>query len=461
MGSFPNIRLQLPLVAFLLELLMIILFGVFVRYDDESDASKPDALTGNSTFLYRYASFQDVHVMVFVGFGFLMTFLQRYGFSAVGFNFLIASFSIQWATLMQGWFHHLKDGKILVGVESLINADFCAASVLIAFGAVLGRTSPVQLLIMAFFQVTIFSVNEYILLNLLEVIDAGGSMTIHCFGGFFGLAVSRVLYRPGLKKSHPKASSVYHSDIFAMIGTLFLWMYWPSFNSAISERGVNQTRAIINTYYTLASCTVTTCILSSLVDERGRINMVHLQNSTLAGAVAVGTAAEMMLTPYGSMIVGLILGTLSTLGYKFITPALEKYLHVQDTCGIHNLHAFPGFCGGIIGAITAAVASEATYGSRLHHTFPSLDKHPGRSLGGFQMAGAVVSLCMGLVGGTLVGFVLKFPIWGAASDEDCYEDEAYWEVPEEEVTLIHTVTRKEQAKEETVAYELEPQIPAH
>uniref|UniRef100_A0A8C4QUE1 Ammonium transporter AmtB-like domain-containing protein n=1 Tax=Eptatretus burgeri TaxID=7764 RepID=A0A8C4QUE1_EPTBU len=117
MGSFPNIRLQLPLVAFLLELLMIILFGVFVKYDDESDASKPDGLTGNSTFLYRYASFQDVHVMVFVGFGFLMTFLQRYGFSAVGFNFLIASFSIQWATLMQGWFHHFKDGKILVGVE--------------------------------------------------------------------------------------------------------------------------------------------------------------------------------------------------------------------------------------------------------------------------------------------------------------------------------------------------------
>uniref|UniRef100_A0A8C4R1I9 Rh family, B glycoprotein (gene/pseudogene) n=1 Tax=Eptatretus burgeri TaxID=7764 RepID=A0A8C4R1I9_EPTBU len=301
---------------------------------------------------------------------------------------------------------------VCLATRSLINADFCAASVLIAFGAVLGRTSPVQLLIMAFFQ----------------VIDAGGSMTIHCFGGFYGLAVSRVLYRPGLKKSHPKASSVYHSDIFAMIGTLFLWMYWPSFNSAISERGVNQTRAIINTYYTLASCTVTTCILSSLVDERGRINMVHLQNSTLAGAVAVGTAAEMMLTPYGSIIVGLILGTLSTLGYKFITPALEKYLHVQDTCGIHNLHAFPGFCGGIIGAITAAAASEATYGSRLHHTFPSLDKHPGRSLGGFQMAGAVVSLCMGLIGGTLVGIVLKIPIWGATTDEDCYEDKAYWEV---------------------------------
>lgn len=61
--------------------------------------------------------FQDVHVMIFVGFGFLMTFLQRYGFSSVGFNFLIAAFSLQWATLMQGFFHGLHHGKIHVGVE--------------------------------------------------------------------------------------------------------------------------------------------------------------------------------------------------------------------------------------------------------------------------------------------------------------------------------------------------------
>jgi len=34
--------------------------------------------------------FQDVHVMMFIGFGFLMTYLKRYGYSAISFNFLIA-----------------------------------------------------------------------------------------------------------------------------------------------------------------------------------------------------------------------------------------------------------------------------------------------------------------------------------------------------------------------------------
>jgi len=56
--------------------------------------------------------------MIFVGFGFLMTFLKRYSFGAVGFNFLIAAFGLQWALLMQGWFGSLgPDGKIKIGVE--------------------------------------------------------------------------------------------------------------------------------------------------------------------------------------------------------------------------------------------------------------------------------------------------------------------------------------------------------
>lgn len=46
--------------------------------------------------------FQDVHVMIFIGFGFLMTFLRKYGFSAVGFNFLLAAAIVQWALICNG-----------------------------------------------------------------------------------------------------------------------------------------------------------------------------------------------------------------------------------------------------------------------------------------------------------------------------------------------------------------------
>lgn len=51
----------------------------------------------------------------------------------------------------------------------MINADFCVAGCLIAYGAVLGKVSPVQLLVMTLFGVTLFAVEEYIILDLIHV----------------------------------------------------------------------------------------------------------------------------------------------------------------------------------------------------------------------------------------------------------------------------------------------------
>ncbi|XP_072316394.1 ammonium transporter Rh type B [Eucyclogobius newberryi] len=435
-----NMRLKLPATCLILEIILMILFGTLVQYDHETDAKHwHEHLHNRSSdiendFYYRYPSFQDVHVMIFIGFGFLMTFLQRYGFSSVGFNFLIAAFALQWATLMQGFFHGMHGGKIHIGVESMINADFCTGAVLISFGAVLGKTSPVQLLVMALFEVVLFAVNEFILLTLLGAKDAGGSMTIHTFGAYFGLIVTRVLYRPNLDKSKHKNCSVYHSDLFAMIGTLYLWMFWPSFNSAITAHGDDQHRTALNTYYSLAACTLSTYSLSALTAHDGKLDMVHIQNAALAGGVAAGTAGEMMLTPVGSMIVGFLAGIISVLGYKYLTPVLEQKLKIQDTCGVHNLHGMPGVLGAIVGAVTAAVATKEVYGEGMEDVFPKIQSgaFTASAQGVRQAISLIVTLGMALFGGLIVGFILKIPIFGAPSDAICYEDNIYWEVPGEE-----------------------------
>ncbi|XP_055789804.1 ammonium transporter Rh type C 1-like [Salvelinus fontinalis] len=447
-----NVRISLPAVCFIWQIAMIILFGIFIRYNEESDAHWIEHKTSNNIssniendFYFRYPSFQDVHVMIFVGFGFLMTFLKRYSFGAVGFNFLIAGFGLQWALLMQGWFHSLDpmDGKIKIGVESMINADFCVASCLIAYGAVLGKVSPVQLMVMTLFGVTLYAVEEYIILSLIHARDAGGSMVIHTFGAYYGLSISWMLYRPNLDQSKHRIGSVYHSDVFAMIGTLFLWMFWPSFNSAISDHGDGQHRAAINTYLSLAATVLTAIAISSLSQKTGKLDMVHIQNATLAGGVAVGTAAEFMLMPYGSLIVGFCCGIISTLGYIYITPFMEKYLKIHDTCGIHNLHAMPGVIGGIVGAITAAAASEGVYGKEgLRNTFDFKGKWKDMmptQQGGHQAAGLCVALCFGIGGGIIVGCILRLPIWGDAPDNRCFDDEIYWELPEDEENNPPTV----------------------
>ena len=80
-----------------------------------SCANKGPLHTQNLTVNKKYlllclmpcAVFQDVHVMIFVGFGFLMTFLRRYGFGSIAFNLLLASFAIQWSTLTSGVFQFI------------------------------------------------------------------------------------------------------------------------------------------------------------------------------------------------------------------------------------------------------------------------------------------------------------------------------------------------------------------
>ena len=115
--------------------------------------------------------------MIIVGFGFLMTFLKRYSWSSLGFNFLFTAFTVQWAILVQGWFfdsaHHGDDHGndtshtgsdishlqfVHVDLLAMIEAEFSSGCILISFGAVLGVASPVQLLIMIILEIVFYKV---------------------------------------------------------------------------------------------------------------------------------------------------------------------------------------------------------------------------------------------------------------------------------------------------------------
>uniref|UniRef100_A0A8C5RRL7 Ammonium transporter Rh type A n=1 Tax=Laticauda laticaudata TaxID=8630 RepID=A0A8C5RRL7_LATLA len=254
--------------------------------------------------------------------------------------------------------------------------------------------------------------------NVLQATDTGASMTIHAFGAYFGLAVARILYRPGLKNGHPKEGSVYHSDLFAMIGTLFLWLFWPSFNSAIAKSAEEQQRAIMNTYFSLAACTVTTFAFSILVEHRGKLDMVHIQNATLAGGVAVGSCADLDILPVGALLIGSIAGIISVVGYKYLSPLLASKLKIQDTCGVHNLHGLPGLLGGIASIIAAAVFPDDTKFICFLYSVSV----------GMQAAALGCSVAIALAGGALTGLIVSLPFLGQPPDENCYDDSVYWEV---------------------------------
>ncbi|XP_072049051.1 ammonium transporter Rh type B-like [Amphiura filiformis] len=452
-------RGKLAMFLLIFQAIFLVLFGVLVEYDPAADARtehiEEEHGYQNPVDFY-YAMFQDVHVMVFVGFGFLMTFLRKYSFSSVGFNFL-AAFMIEWATLMRGFMelgHH--HGKITVNIESMILADFTAATVLISFGALLGKISPLQLIIMAFIEVILAVVNEYIALEIFGAVDVGGSMVIHAFGAYFGLTVARVLATEKSRISSKEGSN-YTSDLFSMIGTIFLWLFWPSFNSALAAEDARH-RAVLNTYYSLAACCIVTFAFSSLFNKEGKMQMEHIQNATLAGGVAVGTTADLMIFPWGAVLLGSLAGFITTFGFHYVTPWMSKKLKIHDTCGVNNLHGMPGIVAALGGAVVASLADKDLYGRNLYVMFPALKPGgegemedmvtgspekmmSGRSASGqagYQLAALAVTLVIAIVGGLVTGFVLKLPFWNEPKEDDeLFDDHQNWELPEEEERMIN------------------------
>ena len=69
-------------------------------------------------------------------------------------------------------------------------------------------------------------------------------------------------------------------------GTLFLWLYWPSFNAALAS-GNAQNRAIINTYYSMTGSVFSTFIVSMVLDSNRKLDMVYCKMSDLLFKVAL------------------------------------------------------------------------------------------------------------------------------------------------------------------------------
>nr|XP_057911825.1 rh50-like protein [Doryrhamphus excisus] len=453
MNASTSLRVRLPALVLVLQVAILTLYAVFVTYDDSADARLQNNETNPmDNALYRdYPYFADVQVMIFIGFGCLLAFCRFYGFSGMVFNFLTATFAIQWAIVIQGFFQFYHDGKIHLGVINLLYAEFACAVVLISFGAVLGKTSPVQLLVMAALEIPVFSAVEWAVLKYIRINDAGGSILIHLFACYFGLGVTFVLYRPTLSKGHSKEITSYHSDILSLMGTLFLWVFWPSFNSALTLKGDDQHRAILHTFIGLSSSTLTAFALTAVFNKRGKLTMADIQNVTLAGGVTVGASVDMMISPSAAYALGIMGCTACFFGYKYLSPFLARHMKIQDQCGIHNLHGLTGLISSTAGICAILLATEETYGPSMYQIFshrappegdpkllelqelvPGLKPGLGRTAEEqalYQVAAIFSTIAASTVGGLMTGLVLKMPFLASPADEDCFDDEPFFDLP--------------------------------
>ncbi len=107
------------------------------------------------------------------------------------------------------------------------------------------------MLVIVIFEMLFYVINEQVCAVKFEAVDAGRSMYVHTFGALFGLACATKMAK-GKKDREPQKISGedFNLQMKALMGTIFLWCYWPAFNCALSY-GNSQMRVMVNTVLAL------------------------------------------------------------------------------------------------------------------------------------------------------------------------------------------------------------------
>jgi ammonium transporter Rh len=333
--------------------------------------------------------------MLLVGFGFLMVFVKNYGFSAITGTYLVVAAGLPLYMLLRSTGIISAEAITVGSVESLLYAEFAVAAALIAMGAVLGRLRHFQYALLAIIIVPVYLLNEWLVydggLGITKgFIDAAGSIVIHAFGAYFGLGLTVAL--TSAKARSTAITSDATSDRFALLGSMMLWIFWPSFCSAVvAPEQVQLT--VVNTILALCGATLSTYAMSFML-RRKKPAIGDIANASLAGGVAIGATCN-IVGPAAAFGIGILAGALCVIGYVVIQGKLQAKLKIIDTCGVHNLHGMPGLLGGLI-AILAV---------------------PGIAVA--QLSGIIFTVVFAFIAGIIGGFIIRL----TGSKVSHYEDE--------------------------------------
>lgn len=348
----------------------------------------------------------SIHIlaMLLVGFGFLMVFVKNYGYSATTGTYMVVAVGIPFYMLLRSMGIICQEQITADSVKALLLAEFAAAAALIAMGAVLGRLKVYQYAILAALVVPVYALNEWLVLDgglgITEgFTDAAGSIVIHAFGAYFGLGLTVALTTRAHRDTPIKSDAT--SDRFSMLGSMVLWMFWPSFCSAIVPPE-QMAQTAVNTILALCGATVMTYIMSSLL-HKGQPSIADMANAALAGGVSIGATCN-LVSPGGAFGIGLLAGAICVFGYFTVQTKLRSLLKGVDTCGVHNLHGMPGLMGGIIAIFVVPGIAKA------------------------QISGILFTVVLAFAAGIIGGYIIR----ATGSKKLAYEDKDEFgeEIPE-------------------------------
>ena len=408
-------------VTFVFQILMIVVWGITTTFSSQDELGLD---IGNGV-QPLYSHYLDMVMIVVLGFGLLSSFLKKYSHSSLAKTFFIVASLLQWAILCTAFWRRVESGiwdKININIELLIFGVFGAFSVIITFGVLAGKITFLAMFIVGFIEVSLWSLNYYIGSLVLEADDFGMAIFTHVFGAMFGLSSTFLLSRKWNTRDRKRIEDIesdYNTDFYSLLGTILLWVLFPSINAALAKPAT-QMRVVINTVLSLCC----SCIFSFWVSRtfrRKRFGIRDVQQATIAGGIAMSSSVSSTIIPGASMLVGSIAATFVAIGIAYIKPWLDSPLRkfpIHDSRGSIQLHGIAGIISVFAGIVATSIAhgEKIIFGQSFGEVFRA-----GSSQAGLQAAALFITIGIALLGGFLTSLFIYFLIpekYVYFSDED-------------------------------------------
>lgn len=389
------------IIILIYHFLMIALIGICFKFDFSNDE--------------KYNFFQDVHIMLFIGFGYLYTMLKDHQWSSVIIVLFFETISIEFSFFcyylwLNTFTKSTKWEKQKINFSNLIYIEYYSATILVSLGAIIGKLTIIQYFFVAILETLCASFNFFLCYTKIEAIDNGGAMYVFTFGAIFGVVMSIILFcreNENVKiLNNPHLSSDYYSNIFSFIGTLFLWIYFPSFNTANIQifyykdiHDIMKYRGILNTYLSMIGSIISTFIVSPLI-YNGKIKIEHLLNASYVGGVIIGGCCTICSHFWAAILIGTIGGALSTFCLWKLKQILKNY-KLEDTLGILHIFGIPGILGGFLTCIFIGSEKE----SIIKEIFNKDIKRSSQA--GLQVGAIMVTISIAGLSGLISGFIVN------------------------------------------------------
>ncbi len=281
-------------------------------------------------------------------------------FFFVGFGFMFGSDGAGFIGTPNWGDLSFYKGDLPVEGFLIFETVFCATSATIVSGAMAERTKfSMYLVYSAFISLFVYPIEGHWTwgggwLSQMGFHDFAGSAIVHSVGGVLALIGALALGpRIGKYGKDMKSRAIPgHNLTLATLGVFILWLGWFGFNpgSQLAASGAVNRTAISHVFLTTNLSAVAGGVATMFLTwiKYGKPSLSLTLNGILAGLVGI-TAGCDVVSPWGSVVIGLVCGTALVFAIEFI----DHKLHIDDPVGAASVHGVCGILGTLMTGLLA------------------------------------------------------------------------------------------------------------